>query len=201
MLVVDLNTLQAVNILNFLDQIGSQFSNASQTQDIVRRQIAFSDGFALFNVLTFEDRDMTPLRNEDLMLIILTIRHDDATLALGFLTKADGTGRFREDCRILRLARLEEVGNTRQTTGDVTRLTGFLRNTRQNVTDLNQTTIRNSDDSASRQEVLSHDLRGRNENIRTVLVDQLDHRAKVLTGTCTLFGIDDHHRAQTGDFI
>ena len=59
------------------------------------------------------------------------------TLALGFLAEADRTGVLRHDRRILRLAGLEQVGNTWQTTRDVTRLRRFLRNTCDDVTDGN----------------------------------------------------------------
>ena len=42
---------------------------------------------------------------------------------------------FGQDGRLFRLARLEQVGNARQTTGDVAGLRDFLRNTRDHVTD------------------------------------------------------------------
>jgi hypothetical protein len=54
-------------------------------------------------------------------------RDDQATLAFGFLAEADGAGDLGQNCRLLRLTCLEQVGNPRQTAGDVAGLGAFLR--------------------------------------------------------------------------
>ncbi len=67
-------------------------------------------------------------------LLGFVIRLDiDALLVLVVLAELDCAGDFREDCVVLRTARFEQFGNTRQTAGDVARLRRRRRNTRQNV--------------------------------------------------------------------
>src|SRR5699024_9005296 len=103
MLVVDTHTLQPVNILNFLDQIGGQFGNAAQAQNVMRHQFAFGDHFPTVDELAFKHTDLAPLGNQKIGVVAIHIDDLDALLALGAFTKAHGTGGFGENRRNLRL--------------------------------------------------------------------------------------------------
>ena len=159
MLIVDLHALKPVDILNFLDQVRSQFRHATQSQDIVRSQITFGDGFALLNVFTLEYGDMPPFRDQHFMLNILGIGDDDTAFALGFLAKADCAGRLGQNGRILRFSGLEQIGNAGQTTRNVAGLAGFLRNPGQDVTHAYLIAIMDADDCTRGQEILGCNLR------------------------------------------
>ena len=121
-LVVDLHTLQAINILDFLDQVFGQGLRAEQAQDVMRVQLAVGDHLTLLHVLTLEHVDVAPFRYQRFDRLVVVPRNDQALLALGFLAEAHGTGGLGHDGGFLRFTRLEQVGNARQTTGDVTGL-------------------------------------------------------------------------------
>ena len=133
-LVIDLHALQAVDVLDLANQVISQVLNTLQAQDVVRVRLAVSDDFTPCNLLTLEHVEVAPLRNQLLMTLTRLIGNDEATLALGFLAEADRTGVLGHDRRLFRLASLEQVGNTRQTTRDIAGLRRLLRDTRNDVT-------------------------------------------------------------------
>ena len=72
-LVVDLHALQAIDVLDFLDQVRRQRLHAEQTQDVVRIRLAVDDGFALLHVLAFEHDHVAPLRNQLLVLVAVRV--------------------------------------------------------------------------------------------------------------------------------
>ena len=87
-----LHALQAINVLDFLDQIGGQRLDTEQAQDVVRIRLAVDDGLALLDMLTFEHDDLTPFRNQLLVLVAIRILDDQPLLALGVLAEADHAG-------------------------------------------------------------------------------------------------------------
>ena len=113
MLVVDLYALQTINVLDFLNQVSSQCLDTQQTQDVLGIWLAIGDYFATLNLLTFEHIDISPLRNQFLMTLFVRAGDDQSLLALGFLTKTDGTGTLCEDSRLFWLTRFEQVGYAR----------------------------------------------------------------------------------------
>src|SRR6201988_2896679 len=134
-LVVDEHALQSVDLLDFVDQVGSEFLDALDRQDVVRRRIALADEIALFDDVAVLQVDMLALRDQVLARLLgLVDRLDrDAALVLVVPAEADGAGDFRDDRSVLRLAGLEQFGDPRQTAGDVTRLGALGRDTRQDV--------------------------------------------------------------------
>src|SRR5690554_7200093 len=82
------------------------------------------------------------LRNQNLVGIIVFRCNHQTLLALGFLTEGDHTTDFSQDGRLFRATGLEQVGNPRQTTGNIPGLGAFLRNTRYNVTQLDRKSTR-----------------------------------------------------------
>src|SRR5690606_23132635 len=91
-LVVDLDALQAVNVLDLANEIVGQGLDALQAQDVVRVRLAVGDDFASHHLLALEDVQATPLRDQLLVALAGLVRDDETTLALGFLTETDGTG-------------------------------------------------------------------------------------------------------------
>ena len=64
MLVVDLHALQAIDVLDFLDQIGRQFLHALDAQNVVRAGIAFDDVIALLHIIALAHADMLALGDQ-----------------------------------------------------------------------------------------------------------------------------------------
>src|SRR3979411_2213360 len=137
-LVVDQHALQPVDLLDFVDQIGREFLDALDRQDVVRRRIAFDDEIALFDDVAVLQMDVLALRDQVLPgLLGLVHRFDrDPALVLVVAAEADGAGDFRDDRRVLWLAGLEQFGNPRQTAGDVAGLGALGGDTRKNVAGL-----------------------------------------------------------------
>src|SRR3954467_3715710 len=137
-LVVDQHALQPVDLLDLVDQIGREFLDALDRQDVVRRRIAFDDEVALLDDVAILQMDVLALRNEVLAsLLVLVDRLDrDAALVLVVAAEADGARDLGDDRGVLRLAGLEQFRHPRQTAGDVAGLGAFRGNTRDHVAGL-----------------------------------------------------------------
>ena len=79
--------------------------------------------------------DVLVLGDQVLVRNAVQVGNDQALLALGVLAERNGAGDFRQHAGIFRRTRFEQLGNARQTTGNVAGLRGFLRNTRQHIAD------------------------------------------------------------------
>ncbi len=136
MLVVDLNALQAVNVLNLVDHVIGQSLDTHNVQDVMRCRITVHDVFALLDEITFLNRNVFPLRHHvlDLFQILICRLDRDTTLVLIVPTKAHITIDFRDDRVIFWTTCLEQLGHTRQTTCNVLGLGTLTRDTRKNVT-------------------------------------------------------------------
>ena len=64
-LVVDLYTLQAVDVLDFLDQIRGQFSDTPQAQNIVRAGRTFRHNLAFLDMLAWSEGTSTVAKSDD----------------------------------------------------------------------------------------------------------------------------------------
>ena len=128
-------------------------------------------------------------------------RNHQATLALGFLTKAHGTGNLSQDGGLLRLACFEQVGNTGQTTGDVTGLGTFLRDTGDYITDTDFRTIFHGHDSVGRQEVVGRHIGACNTQLLALLVHQAHRWANILAGRRTLCWVDHGDTGQACQIV
>src|SRR5574343_390132 len=200
-LVVDLHALQAVHVLDFLDQIGGQFLYALQAQDVLRIRFAVDDGFALLHVLAFEHRYLAVLRNQFLVLVAVGIGDDQALLALGFLAHADDAGDLGHDGGVLRLAGFEQVGHARQTAGDVAGLGSFLRHLGDHVADADLLAVVQVDDRARRQHVLCRQVGTRDDQVVALGVDDAHDRAQVLALAAAALRIGDFQRGQAGQLV
>ena len=64
MLVVDHNALQAIDFLDFVDEVGSQRLDALDRQDVVRRRIAVEDVVALLDGVAVLKMERLALRDQ-----------------------------------------------------------------------------------------------------------------------------------------
>src|SRR5690606_32916328 len=124
-------TLQPIYLLDLVEQVLLYRPRSLDAQDIVRvhrtlaQPVTRAHRVALVHTQVLADRDLvdplvTRLGDDDhLALATLDVPEPDATIDLG------------DHRRLLRLARLEQLGDTRQTTGDVPRLVRLAGDLRQ----------------------------------------------------------------------
>src|SRR5579864_1888302 len=132
-LVRDVDTLQPVDFLDFVDQVSLQLFFAEYREDVVRVERAVHERFARLDALAFLHVDVNATRNR--VFLFGTVVGHDVDLALSFrnLAELDRAIDFADDRGFMRLAGFEQFDHTRQTTGDVLGLGGFARDLRQHV--------------------------------------------------------------------
>ena len=200
-LVVDLHTLQAINVLDLTNQVTRQRFDALQSQDIVRRRLTISNDFAAYHLLAFKHVQMTPLRNQILVALARLVGQHQTAFALGFLTKTNRAGVFSHNRRFFGLSGLEQIRDSWQATRDVTRLRRCLRNSRNDVTHSNFGTIAHTDDGTCRKCVNRRNFRIGKTQFLAVFTDQLGHWTQVLGRAHTLFRIEHNDAGQACKFI
>src|SRR5262249_49096778 len=152
-LVVDLHALQTVDVLDLTHEVVRQLLDALQPQDVVRVRFAIRDYLTALDRLTLEHVQLAPLRDQLLVLLPIVRADDQTTLALGLLAEADRSRTLRQDCRILRLARLEQIRDARQTARDVAGLRLLLRDAGDDVTHGHAGTVLKVDQRADWQRI------------------------------------------------
>ena len=183
MLVIDLHALEAVDLLNLVDQILGELFHAEHAQDVVRRAVAVHQGVALAHHVPFLDADVLALGNEVLHRLgvpALVVGHDhDPPLRLVVLTELDPAVDIGDDRVVLRLARLEQLGDPRQAAGDVAGL-GRPRDAGEHGTGLNLLVILDVQDGIDREGVLRLATVGQRDDL-AVVVHQTHPRLQVAT--------------------
>src|SRR5690606_25895262 len=86
-LVVDLHTLQAVDVLHFVDDVAGQTLNPLQAQDIVRIRRAIDDHLALVHNLAVVHQHLLLFGDQRFMADTIEVGDDKTLLALGVLTE------------------------------------------------------------------------------------------------------------------
>ena len=126
MLVVDGNALEPVDLLDLVDEVRRELLLALDAKDVVRVCRPVLQRLARADAVTRLDVDVLALGDEVLAglvgerrAVMAERRDDDLALALGVLAEGDLAVDLRDDRVVLRLAGLEELGDARETTGDV----------------------------------------------------------------------------------
>src|SRR5574340_766916 len=201
MLVVDLHTLQPVDVLHLVGDVARQRLDPLQAQDVVRIDRAIDDHLALLDDLTVVGGHVLFLGDQVLVRNPVEVGDDQALLALCVLAERDGAGDFRQHAGVLRRARLEQFGHARQTAGNVASLRGFLRNTRQHITHRYILAILHGNDRADLEGDVDDRIGACDPDLIAGLVQQLDLRAQALAGSTLAFGVDHHQRGQASDIV
>ena len=119
MLVVDLNRLQAVDLLNLADDVVIRRVKSVDTKYIGRADRALGQRRARVDNLTVLDYYVYTERylvSEVLAAFARGDRDSAQTFVLGY---ARDSGRLGDDCRFLRTARLEKLLDSRKTLCDI----------------------------------------------------------------------------------
>ena len=158
-LVVDLHALQPVDLLHLVDQVVGQLLLAQHLEDVVRvgravhQRLAGAHPVARVHGEVLALGDQVLLGQVGPLLAVHLGRDDHLALALGVLAERDHAVDLRDDRVLLRLAGLEQLGDARQTAGDVLGLGGLARDLGDDVAGVDRVAVVHGDDRALRQEV------------------------------------------------
>ncbi len=135
-LVVDVDALQPVDLLDFVDQVALQRLFAEHVEDVVRVARPIHQCLTGPDALPFLHVDMNAARQRVLARLAAALvgHDDDLALTLDDAPVADHAVDLADDGGLAGLARLEQLDHARQTTGDVLRLGRLARDLRQHVT-------------------------------------------------------------------
>src|SRR5262249_50766970 len=132
-LVGDVDALQAIDLLDLVDQVGLQFLLSEDGEDIVRVERAIHERLAGAYALAFLHVDVHATRDGVLLLRSRVGGDVDLAHALADLAEADDAIDLADDRGLTRLAGLEELDHTRQTAGDVLGRGGLARDLGEDV--------------------------------------------------------------------
>ncbi len=114
MLVVDRHTLEAIDLLDLVHQIGGEFLDALDRQDVVRRRIAVDDEVADLDRVPVLQVDVLALGDEVLDRVRTVVRGQcQAALVLVVAPEQDRARFLRDDRGVLGAARLEQLRHAR----------------------------------------------------------------------------------------
>src|SRR5690606_41288 len=100
-------------------------------EDVVRDARPVDERLALRDTVATVDAQVLALRHHVLALAVALAADDDRPLAPALLADLDDALDLRQHGRILRPARLEQLGDARQTAGDVLRALDLARRLRE----------------------------------------------------------------------
>ena len=119
-LVVDLDALGAVDVLDLAEEVALDGLLAGDPQDVVRDQRPLDQRVAGADAVAAVDAQVLAVRHEVLALDAALVADDDRPLAAPLLVEQlDAAVDLGDDRRLLGPPGLEELGDPRQTAGDV----------------------------------------------------------------------------------
>src|SRR5712671_1567912 len=200
-LVINAHALQSVDLLDLVDQVARELLDPKDAQDVVRYAVAVQHQVALQDVITLLHADVFALGDQvlDRLAGALVRHHDDAPLGLVILAEFDAAFALADNREILRLARLEQLGDTGQTAGDVARLRGFPRHPGEHIAGLDVRAAIDRQDRVDRQEVARLETVRQGQHL-ALFIAQGDARAQVAAARL-LLPIDDHLRRDAGRLV
>src|SRR6516164_3923345 len=202
-LVVDTHALEPVDVLDLVDEVAGELLDPFDRQDVMRRGIAFDDEVALLDHVAVLQVNVLALGHEIFSgLLILIGRLDgDAPLVLVVAAEANRAGDFRNDRRLLRPPRLEQLGDTRQTAGDVAGLGTFGRDTGDDVAGLHMRAGIDRDDRVDREHVAGLAAAAELEDLALLVLDHKGRAQILLAAGRTRAPIDDDALGDAGGFV
>ena len=135
-LVVNLHTLKAIDVLHLVDHVVRQRLNTHDCKNVMRGRVAVHDVVTLLDEVAFGHRDVLALGHHVFDGLKAFVRRNNADPALVLEVTAEFhiAIQLRNNRVIFRTTGFEQFGHTRQTTGDVLCLGAFTRDPRNHVT-------------------------------------------------------------------
>ena len=200
--VVDRHALEPVNLLDLIRDVPGQFRDALQPQDVMRRQRTIRHHFAPLDKFPFEHRNVAPLGNERFVGVGIQRRDHEPALAFRFLAEAHRAGCLRQNGRLLRLARLEQIGHAWQTARDVLRLAALLGYAGDDIADADRRAVfQVVQHGVRRQQIGSRQFRIGQHQCFALVRDQPHGRLEILAGGRPILRIQHHDVRQARDLV
>ncbi len=152
-LVGDGDTLEAVDLLDFVDEVALQFLFAEDGEHVVRVEGTVEELVAGAEAFAFLDVDVDGAGYGVLALIAVVCGDVDLALTLDDFAEADDAVDFRDGCGFAGLACLEEFDDARQTAGDVLGAGGLTRDLGEDVAGCDLFPVRDHEVRAGGHEV------------------------------------------------
>ena len=192
MLVIDRHALEAIDLLDLVDEIVGKLLDALNGQDVMRRRVTVEQILALLDGVAFLHRKMPSLGNQEFHGILgFVIRgDDDAPLILVVAAKLHRSRNFSDDGVVLRTPRLEQFGNAGQTTRDIAGLGALHGNTRQNVAALHFAARLDREHSIDRKQITRFRASAELADLALLVLDY--HRRPKIGAARRSAPVDDH---------
>ena len=190
MLVVDLHALKPVDLLDFVQQVLLDRPRALNGENVVRVDGAFGQTVTRPHSVTLVHPHVLPDRYR--ICTQLTGLRRDVHLTLTALDspERDHTVDLRDNRWVLRASRLEELRNTRETTGDVSGLVHLTTDLRDRITRVDVFAVTYRQLRAHRDDELTQLL------FLLGVIQNLNRRVELLLPI-----LDDRHLTTPGGFI
>src|SRR6185312_6159158 len=201
-LVVDGDALQPVDLLDLVDQIGREFLDTLDGENVVRSGVALDEVIALLDDVAVLQVDVLALRDQVLARLLALVRRLDRepALVLVVLAESHGAADLGDDRRFLRTPRLEQFRHPRQTAGDVAGLGALGRDTRDDVAGLHVAARIDRQNRVDRELVARVAAAGELQDL-PVRLDH-DRRTQVLLiARRARAPVDDHALGDAGRFV
>src|SRR2546428_8077924 len=137
MLIVDVDALEPIDLLDFVDQVSLQFLFSQDPQDVVRITRAVHQSFTGVDILAFLNIDVNAPRQQVFRGSCIFVFNDDFALPAHQAAIVNHAVNFSDDSRFFRLTRFKQLHDARQTAGNVLGLCGFARDFGQRVAWMN----------------------------------------------------------------
>ena len=111
MLVINLDALQTVNLLDFVNQILGELFFTEHAQNIMRIARTVHERFAGAHKVALVDTDVLALGDQVFFRLTDLRGHHDLALALGVLAERDDAVDLRDHGELFRFAGFEKFGN------------------------------------------------------------------------------------------
>src|SRR5690606_22515406 len=122
-LVVDLHTLKAINLLDFIYKIFLNGGRAFDEQDIRRRDASIRQRLTRFYKVVVLNQNVLGQRHQIALLHAVARFDEDLAITALDSTVRHHTVDLAHNRRVGRVPRFEQFRNARKTTGDIARLT------------------------------------------------------------------------------
>ena len=140
-LVVDLHTLQTIDVLNLVDNVLLNGGRALDGENVVGSDDSIGERCAGAHGVVLLHKDLLGEADEVFLLVAGLGGDDDLAVTALDLTHGDLTIDLGDDCGVARVAGLEELGDTGQTSGDIACLTYGTRNLHEGGTGLDNLAV------------------------------------------------------------
>ena len=152
-LVVDLYSLHSIDFLNFIHEEGLQCILSKDIKDVMGIDRSITQWLSSFDRITITDQQVSSHWYHMLVFITERVSHQDGTLTLNNIAKANYASNLSKDCSVLRPASLEQLTNTGKTTGNILRFGPFFKQLGENHTLINLHIVLSLDIGSTRQQV------------------------------------------------